>query len=218
MVKTANISAISTSFLIHGFFVVVYGVLQLNLTSYFVKDKISIEVIQYPQEVPANLNLQATKPRDEAPKPEPVKRQVFGVSRKAITTNATNADTAEVKQGNTIAKENDNLELIKDDADSIPIPADAYLVTTQVSLIKDVKIPYPPEARKNNIEGPVVMDIIIDQDGRVRSSTLVRGPGFGLEEAAMAAIKEFLFKPARVGEQNVAVKIRYSYRFVLENK
>lgn len=215
----AKASPLSISFLVHGFFVASFLILQLNFKSLFSSEKIPIEVIDIAKPVAANLNLQLSKSRAEEkpPAPQP-QRKVFGVSRKALTTTETTAHTAEIKQGNTVAKENDNLKLNENDADSIPIPADDYLVTSQVALIKDVKIPYPAEARKKNIEGSVVMDIIIDQQGRVRDANLVRGPGFGLNEAAMAVIKDFLFRPARVGEQAVAVKIRYSYRFVLENK
>lgn len=93
--------------------------------------------------------------------------------------------------------------------------ANESLLTTSVKVLREVKIDYPQDARKNNIDGVVVMDLVIDQAGKVRSAELIRGPGFGLNEAALAAIKDFLFRPARIGEKAVAVKIRYSYRFKL---
>ncbi|RYZ73549.1 MAG: energy transducer TonB, partial [Proteobacteria bacterium] len=52
--------------------------------------------------------------------------------------------------------------------------------------------------------------------GKVRQANLVSGPGYGMNEAALQAIGSFEFEPAQVGEQAVAVRIRYSYRFVLE--
>jgi len=215
---TNRFSSLSISISLHLLLVFSYLVMKFNLASFHSSQKIPIEVIQYPKAAPAQLQLQPTKPQVEEKKPEPVVKKVFGVSRKAMTTNSTSENTAEIKQGNTVAKENDNLKLEKDDPDKIPIPADDYLVTSQVALVRDVRIPYPPEAKKANIEGPVVMDLIIDQSGKVRSVVLVRGPGSGLNEAAVEAAKSFEFRPAKVGDQTVAVKIRYTYRFVLENR
>lgn len=215
---TKKISPVNVSIFLHGLVVVGYLLLKLNLASFRPLQKIPIEVIQYPQAASAQLQLQPSKPQAIEKPPEPVVKKVFGVSRKAMTTANPNANTAEIKQGNTVAKENDDLKLEKEDPDSIPIPADDYLVTSQVALLKDVRIPYPSEAKKANVEGPVVMDLIIDAQGKVRSVTLIRGPGSGLNEAALEAAKSFEFRPAKAGDQTVAVKIRYTYRFVLENR
>jgi TonB family protein len=215
---TLKNSALHISILIHLALVLCYGVLKLNVGALFSTQRINIEVFDDPKAAPAQLNLQLTKPQVEEKKPEPVQKKVFGVSRKAMTTNEATAKTAEIKLGNTVAKENDQLKLEKEDPDSIPIPTDDYLITKQVALLKDIKIPYPPEAKKANVEGPVVMDLVIDQSGQVRSVELIRGPGAGLNEAAVEAVKSFLFRPAQVGDKFVAVKIRYTYRFVLENR
>ena len=48
--------------------------------------------------------------------------------------------------------------------------------------------------------------------------TLIKGPGFGLNEAALEVAQKFEFVPGRVGDKSVAVKIRYTYRFILENR
>lgn len=216
---TNRFSSLSISFFLHGLVALTYIVMKLNLASFRPLQKISVEVIQYPQAAPTQLKLQPTKPQVEEKKPiDPPLKKVFGLSRKAMTATNPGENTAEIKQGNTVAKENDNLKLDKNDPDAIPIPADDYLVTSQVVLLKDIRIPYPSEAKKNNVEGPVVMDLLIDQNGKVRSVVLVRGPGSGLNEAAVEAAKSFEFRPAKVGDQAVAVKIRYTYRFVLENR
>ncbi|GIL18853.1 MAG: protein TonB [Oligoflexia bacterium] len=178
--------------------------------------KIEIEVFEMPKVAPPSVvqNPTATPKPKTVPKEE--KRQVFGVSRKAITTESEGA--AEIKQGNTVAKAQDDLKLNKDDEDSLPIPTDDYLVTAMPRIQKEFRVPYPEEAKKAGVEGPVVMDVLIDDQGRVRQVELIRGPGFGLNEAAMSALRQFEFAPARVSEKAVAVKIRYTYRFVLETR
>jgi periplasmic protein TonB len=183
------------------------------------KKIVHFEVYEAPKVVPKTLNLEPPKMDTAKPVPPPPEtKKVFGVSRKAITTTSTDAGTAEVKAGNTVAKEVDDLKLDPNDADSLPIPADEFLVTSMPVLVSEVRIPYPEEAKKAGIEGPVIMELLIDAAGKVRQVSLIKGPGFGLNEAALEAIKNFQFRPAQIKDQAVAVKIRYTYRFVLENR
>lgn len=202
-----------------GHLLFIFVILALTLKPKTVKTKISFEVYENPKVAPKTLNLQPPKPEKvKPPPPPPETKQVFGVSRKALTSADTTGAAAEVKLGNTVAKEQDNLKLDAKDADSLPIPADDYLVSSMPQLLTEMRIPYPEEAKKAGIEGPVVMELLIDDQGQVRQVQLLKGPGFGLNEAALSAIKNFKFRPARIQDQAVAVKIKYTYRFVLENR
>ncbi len=176
-------------------------------------EKIDLEVYDSPHR--ASLPLRQT-PR-ATPKNRTQTHPVFGFSRKSITTElpVTGTDVS-VKAGNTLAKSPDQEKLRTDDADSLPIPTDEYLVSKMPVLIGDVRVPYPAEARKRSIQGAVVFDLLIDFQGQVRQSTLVTGPGYGTNEAAAEAVKRLRFTAAEVEGKPVAVKIRYAYRFVLE--
>ncbi len=213
-----NASAVQLSFVIHGLVIAMYFFIKLNDVSFFRTEKIAIEVYQYPVAVSPTLQLQPSQAKSLVKQAEPLQKKVFGLNRRAIVSSQTGQNSVSVKVGNTVAKEVDDLKLDADDPDSIPIPTDDYLVTTQVKLLREVKIPYPAEAKLQNVEGSVVMDLIIDREGKVRTVVFVRGPGAGLNEATLAAAKSFEFRPARVNDQPVAVKIRYTYRFVLENR
>jgi protein TonB len=57
---------------------------------------------------------------------------------------------------------------------------------------------------------------LIDAEGRVRDAKLVSGPGHGLNEAALEAIKSFRFRPAEVDGRPVAVRIPFTYNFLLK--
>jgi protein TonB len=155
-----------------------------------------------------------------AKKIETKPRAVFGLTKNTLTATATEAtDTSVVvKEGNTIAKAQDNEKLNPEDQDSLPNPTDEFLVSSMPILVSEIRIPYPKQARDANVEGPVVMELLIDADGKVRKVVLISGPGFGLNDAALQAVEAFKFKPAKVDSQNVAVKIRYTYRFVLETR
>lgn len=142
-------------------------------------------------------------------------REVFGIKRNALTQDSTSSSGVEVKKGNTLAKAQDDLKLNDQDKD-LPIPTDEYLVDEMPKIAFEVKASYPQIAKSQNIQGDVVMDILIDSLGVVREVKLLKGPGYGLNEAAIEAIQKFKFLPARVQTQKVAVRIRYTYKFILE--
>jgi len=147
-------------------------------------------------------------------------RAVFGINRNALITTANNVSdiSVNIKMGNTLSKDQDQEKLNNNDPTSLPSPLDEFLVTSMPVLISEVRIPYPKQAREANIEGPVVMELLIDAEGAVRNVTLISGPGFGLNEAAITAVRGVKFKPAKLEQQSVAVKIRYTYRFILETR
>lgn len=76
---------------------------------------------------------------------------------------------------------------------------------------------YPHAAKENNIEGSVVIQFVVNEDGSVTEAKVVRGIGGGCNEEALRVIKSMpKWKP---GEQNGhAVKVFYTLpiRFVLQ--
>ncbi len=55
---------------------------------------------------------------------------------------------------------------------------------------------YSDEARKAKYQGTVVLDVIVTVDGRVLDPRVVKGPGLGLEEKALAAVRNWKLRPA----------------------
>jgi protein TonB len=91
-------------------------------------------------------------------------------------------------------------------------------LTQKPKVTKEVKARYTDEARSKGLEGLVICDLIIGENGHIRSVVLVQGLGSGLDEAALEALKSFEFSPAKIGDRAVAVKIRYKYRFQLQHQ
>ncbi len=180
--------------------------------------KINFSVIDNPVIAPSNLVLQPkneTQPK-EAVKPIPESSQkVFGLSRKAMTTSK--SDAAVVKLGNTVTKENDDLKLKPTDADSLPIPADDYLVTSGAKLISSVIANRTYEARKAGYIGSAVLVLLIDREGLVREVKLLNQLEFGLGEKAIEIAKQLKFSPAKIKDDPVATKIRFSIHFKSSN-
>jgi TonB family protein len=85
-------------------------------------------------------------------------------------------------------------------------------------LKKFIAAVYPDRAKAEGIEGTVVLDIDIDPKGGVESVSVVAPsdhPGYGLEDAALAAVAQFEFEPAEAEGKPIPVRITYRYRFAL---
>lgn len=62
-------------------------------------------------------------------------------------------------------------------------------------LSKPVPV-YTDEARKQRIEGEVLIEVVFESSGKIRVLRVVRGLGHGLDEAAVRAAEQIRFKPA----------------------
>ena len=62
-------------------------------------------------------------------------------------------------------------------------------------LSKPVPI-YTDEARRQRIEGEVLLEVVLEASGKLRVLKVVRGLGHGLDDAAVHAAEQIRFKPA----------------------
>lgn len=82
-------------------------------------------------------------------------------------------------------------------------------------LLREVKAAYTDEARRANITGEVEMEITIRRDGTVSDVRVVRGLGGGLNDRAVAAVRQWRFAPARLKGTPVDVIVEVSVEFTL---
>ncbi|MBV71994.1 MAG: hypothetical protein CMH52_11745 [Myxococcales bacterium] len=92
------------------------------------------------------------------------------------------------------------------------------VVRRKAKLIKRVKPRYPKAALRAGIEGKIIFLLTVGVDGRVRKAkALGKKLGYGLDEAAMKAVKKFKYRPATVDGKAVVSTVRFNCIFVLEN-
>ncbi len=84
------------------------------------------------------------------------------------------------------------------------------------SLIHRVEPDYPEEARNQQLQGAVVLDIHIGQDGTVQETKLVSGEPL-LADAAMAAVRQWRFQPRVVNGAPAEMQTRVTLNFRLSN-
>lgn len=70
------------------------------------------------------------------------------------------------------------------------------------------QINYPEMAKKAGVEGRVIVQFVVDEEGRVLDPQVVRGLGAGLDEEAVRAVQQAEFTPGQ--QRGQAVRVRMS--------
>lgn len=105
----------------------------------------------------------------------------------------------------------------------VPPPVDADLPRAPVEVVRPLPIPeakvepeYPAVARALRARGSVVVEVTVGVDGAVKSARVLEcsRPGVGFEEAALAAVRRWAFRPGRLGDEPVEAStvVRVEFR------
>ncbi len=140
---------------------------------------------------------------------------VFGVSMESTTPGGNGPS---VPVGNTLQT--------KEPGPPTP-PAKVKPLAAPVAVAEVTKMPtvkgrcegkYTDAAREAGVEGLVVLDLVVDEEGQATQISVVKGLGHGLNEAAVAAIRKCRFEPGEKGGKPVAVRLRaFKVRFFLDD-
>ena len=76
---------------------------------------------------------------------------------------------------------------------------------------------YSDEARRRGVEGVVFVRAQIDTDGRVRDARVTQGPGAGLDENALVALRQWRFHPGIRNGAVVSMNVETEIAFTLRN-
>lgn len=69
-------------------------------------------------------------------------------------------------------------------------------------------------ARKAGIEGRVVVQFIVNKDGKVESPHVIRGIGGGADEEALRCVQQSEFEPGY--QRGLSVRVQYSLPVVFQ--
>jgi protein TonB len=97
----------------------------------------------------------------------------------------------------------------------VPYDEAPEMIGGNSALYKNLR--YPEIARKAGVEGFVVVGALIDTDGKVLKTMIMKStsPGVGFEEEAQAALMKTKWKPAKQRDRSVKVWISITVRFKL---
>jgi len=75
------------------------------------------------------------------------------------------------------------------------------------SVVHAVQPEFTEEARQANFQGNVAIQLVVDSQGNPQNVRVVRHLGMGLDEKAIAAVKQYKFQPAMYQGHPVSVQI-----------
>jgi protein TonB len=176
------------------------------------------ETHEAPRTKPIHAPVLSTVPKDSPPPDHPAVQvdttdePVFGVNMASTSQGGSTA----IAVGNTLKPEAGT------GTGAAPKP-----LAQPVAAFEATKMPLPQsrcfgkytdEAKAAGVEGTVVLDLIVGEDGRVRDVQIVQGLPNGLTEAATKALRECRFSPGEKDGKPVPVRIRgFKIQFVLQD-
>jgi len=83
--------------------------------------------------------------------------------------------------------------------------------------IRGTEPKYTPEARKARVFGIVIVEVIIDTNGRVVAARILKALPFGLSQAAIDCVKQWRFTSAMRHGQPIAVFYNLTVNFRLDS-
>ncbi len=128
--------------------------------------------------------------------------------------NATSSEEGALASASAEAKPQENPK-----ASRVPLPETALQVGGDVIRPKRIFAPQPQYgewARKSRIQGEVVVEAIIDKQGRITNVRVLKGLPLCLSEQAILAIRQWKFEPATLNGKPIDVYYNMTVNFRLE--
>jgi protein TonB len=100
-------------------------------------------------------------------------------------------------------------------------PADPTAVDRLPRLVRqpgadDMRALYPEAARRDGIEGDVLLEILVSASGDVEEVRVARGAGHGFDDVARGLARRMRFEPATRAGRPVPVWIPWTWKFRLD--
>jgi TonB family protein len=99
-------------------------------------------------------------------------------------------------------------------AEELPKVGEYVYVEELPEAITKVAPQYPEAARQASVEGTVMVQALVGKDGRVKDTRIAKSIPM-LDAAAVAAVQQWIFKPAKSKSRPVAVWIVTPVKFTL---
>ena len=98
-----------------------------------------------------------------------------------------------------------------------PAPLPPPLVEAIPMYRKNPAPRYPRNARRRGYEGKVILEVLVNEEGRVEDFRIFESSGYQvLDRAAMKSVQSWLFEPGRRGDERMEMWVKVPIRFDLK--
>lgn len=101
-----------------------------------------------------------------------------------------------------------------DPVDSLPLKFSVGM--TRPEILHQVQPRYSELARRAGVQGTVIVEAVIDEQGQVTNVRVLRGLPMNLDRAAVEAIQQWRFKPAMMGGHPVKIYYTLTVNFTIQ--
>lgn len=84
------------------------------------------------------------------------------------------------------------------------------------TVLTRVQPEYPEEAKRDKIQGTVLLQVTVDETGKAANLEVLETPGAGLEQKAIDAVQQWTFRPATKDGQPVSADVKIEINFTLK--
>jgi len=158
------------------------------------------------------------RPEKNGPSNEPVPDTLAMVTRAdpkiAMKTRSSDDESQDVVPDPSLSvSSTSDFSLLARPVDTTVPGAPVHSNLVDAKLIRTVRAIYPEIAKKGHMGGRVVLRVVVGKDGKVTNPKFISGPGI-LRNAALDAVKRWLFKPAMLNgeptEQEIQIVVNFS--------
>ena len=170
--------------------------------------------IELKRKVLAGPGKKEIQPRpDESPQPEPLQKSPHDIKElKPLELESFQKQEAPPMS----EEEMDFSSILMKEEDMASAPS-TQIEREAIPLYKKNPHPeYPKMARRRGYQGTVVIEVLVNQEGRVGDLRLFQSSGHTvLDRAATGSVKNWLFEPGRRGDKKVDMWVKVPIRFKL---
>jgi TonB family protein len=99
--------------------------------------------------------------------------------------------------------------------ESLPSSSLQSASVTAPVLRTRVEASYPPDALRDRLKATVGLEVVLDEGGQVVDAHVTASAGHGFDEAALEAVRQYTFEPARKNGAPVRSAVQLAYEFHL---
>jgi len=108
---------------------------------------------------------------------------------------------------------NGELETVVDSATGVAVPRASEAQGLVPKATKQIPPVYPNAVKPLAVTGTVILRVIVDEQGKPQVADIVTPVGYGLDQAAIDAVNQWEFEPARKDGNGVKVYFRVRVNF-----